>query len=69
MGDGLMLARLATMMGKPLAARYGRRRVTIASVGRKDGEPFVMATDKGGSVILGQPSDFSIPSKRVRRVK
>lgn len=69
MGEGLQIASLATFIGKPLAVRYGKVRVTVGAVGRKDGEPFVMAQTKDGTVILGQPSDFSITAKPKRKVK
>ena len=66
MGEGLLFATLATMVGKKNAARYGPRRVTIGAVGRKDGQRWVMATFPDGSVVLGEPGDFSIPDKRKR---
>ena len=69
MGNGLMLATLATMIGKPLAARYGKRRVTICAAGRRSGEPFVMGTFTDGSIVLGQPDDFTLPPKRKARTR
>lgn len=66
MADGLMFAALATMVGKKHAARLGNRRVTICAVGIKEGERFVMGTFSDGSIVLGEPSDFTIPEKRKR---
>ena len=68
MGDGMMFAALATRLGKKDGARYGQKRVTISAVGWKDGARYVMATDKWGGVILGEPGDFTIPEPR-KRVK
>lgn len=64
MGEGLMFAKLATLIGKRHGARYGDRRVTIGAVGFKDGQRFVMGTFTDGSVVLGEPCDFTIPTKR-----
>lgn len=64
MSDGLMFATLATLVGKKNAARYGHRRVTIGAVGTRDGQRFVMGTLSDGSVVLGEPGDFSVPFKR-----
>jgi hypothetical protein len=69
MGEGLMFAALMIRLGKKGAARYGTKRVTICAVGRKDGARFVMATDAHGGVILGEPSDFTIPEPRKRKAK
>jgi hypothetical protein len=66
MGEGLLFATLATMVGKKHAARWGARRVTIGAVGWKDGERFVMGTLSDGGVVLGAPSDFSLPPKKRR---
>lgn len=64
MGDGLRFAALSALLGKRNAARYGSRRVTIGAVGWKDGARYVMATDAGGGVILGEPDDFWIPGEQ-----
>jgi hypothetical protein len=66
MGEGLQAARLATVIGKPLAARWGKRRVTIGAIGRRDGERFVVGTMADGTVVLGQPSDFIVPDRKKR---
>lgn len=68
MADGLMFATLATLVGKKNAARWGHRRVTIGAVGFKEGRRFVMGTLTDGSVVLGEPSDFSLPKKKVKHV-
>lgn len=63
MGEGMLFATLATMVGKKFAARWGDRRVTIGAVGtNKDGR-WVMGTFADGGVVLGQPEDFTIPGK------
>lgn len=69
MGDGLLFATLATLVGKKNGARWmGMRRVTVGAVGiRSGGERWVMATFPDGSVVLGEPGDFSIPAPRKRR--
>ena len=67
MGDGLMYATLATLLGKRGAARWGTRRVTIGAVGIKNGERWAMGTFSDGTVVLGIPSDFSVPPKRKRK--
>jgi hypothetical protein len=69
MGTGLQFAALATMVGKKHAARYGRRRVTIGAVGWKDGSRFVMGTMSDGTVVLGEPNDFTIPQQRKKSVQ
>lgn len=66
MGEGLQFAALATYVGKRLAVRWGRRRVTIGAVGYRNGERFVMGTLANGTVVLGEPGDFTIPKKRAR---
>jgi len=66
LGEGLMFATLATLVGRRNAAYWGTRRVTIGAVGFKDGERFVMAMDADGTVILGAPTDFSLPKNRAR---
>lgn len=63
MGEGLQFAALATRVGVKNGARYGTRRVTIGAVGWKDGARFVMGTFADGSVVLGEPGDFSLPSE------
>lgn len=63
MGEGLQFAQLATLVGKKNAARYGKRRVTIGAVGFNDGSRFVMGTLSDGTVVLGEPGDFSVPPK------
>jgi hypothetical protein len=63
MADGLHFAALTALIGKKQAARYGSRGVTIGAVGIKDGARFVMATDKFGGVILGEPDDFYVPAR------
>ena len=67
MGEGLQFALLATLVGKKNAARYGSRRVTIGAVGRQNGERFVMATFADGSVVLGEPGDFTVPDTSRRK--
>jgi hypothetical protein len=67
MGEGLLFATLATLVGKKHGARYGTRRVTVGAVGYRDGERWVMATFPDGSVVLGEPGDFSLPTPRKRR--
>lgn len=67
MGDGLQFARLTALVGKKGAARWGTRRVTIGAVGWRDGERFVMGTMSDGTVVVGPPSDFSVPPKRVAK--
>ncbi len=67
MGAGLMFATLAALVGKKHGARWGDRRVTIGAVGRKGGERWVMAVLSDGGVVLGAPSDFTIPPPRKRR--
>lgn len=67
MGEGLMFATLATLVGKKHGARWGDRRVTIGAVGIKAGERWAMGTLSDGSVILGAPSDFTVPAKKPRR--
>jgi hypothetical protein len=69
MGEGLQLARLGAFIEKKGAARWHGRRVTIGAVGRTNGEPWVMGRLANGSVVLGAPSDFSVPQKRVRKTK
>jgi hypothetical protein len=64
MGDGLQYARLATLVGKRNAARWGTRRVTIVAVGSRDGKRWVMGTMSDGSVVLGDPGDFIVPEPR-----
>jgi hypothetical protein len=59
-----MFATLAALVGKKNGARWGKRRVTIGAVGWKDGERWVMGTLSDGGVVLGAPSDFSVPVKR-----
>jgi len=66
MGEGLTFATLATLLGKKLRARYGSKPVTISAVGYKDGERWVMATDRFGGVILGTPNDFTVPERKRR---
>lgn len=66
MGEGLQFATLAALVGKKFGARWGTRRVTIGAVGFRDGERFVMGTFADGSVVLGEPGDFSVPTKRPR---
>jgi hypothetical protein len=67
MAEGLHFARLACAVGRKNAARYGTRRVTIGAVGRKDGERFVMGTFSDGTVVLGAPSDFTLPERKKAR--
>ena len=64
MGEGLQFARLATLVGKKHAARYGGSRVTIGAVGIKNGERWVMGTLTDGTAVLGEPRDFTVPEKR-----
>lgn len=64
MGDGLKLATLATMVGKKNAARWGNRRVTIGAVGTGLNGRWVMGTMSDGTVVLGEPGDFTIPEPR-----
>lgn len=65
MGEGLQMASLATLIGKPNAARWGRRRITIGAVGRTPGgTPFVMGTLSDGTVVHAEPSDFTIPPSK-----
>lgn len=64
MGEGLHFARLATLVGKRLAAKWGHRRVTIGAVGWRDGSRFVMGTFSDGSVVLGEPQDFTVVERR-----
>ena len=63
MAEGLQFARLAAVVGKRFAARFGTRRVTIGAVGWRDGERFVMGHLSDGSVVLGAPGDFTIPDR------
>jgi hypothetical protein len=67
MGEGIHFAILAALVGKKHAVRWGTRRVTIGSVGRDEGERWVMGTFSDGSVVLGKPGDFTVPEKRSRR--
>lgn len=67
MGEGLQFARLATVVGKRHGARWGARRVTIGAVGIKDGARWVMGTLSDGSVVLGEPQDFTVPVPKPRR--
>lgn len=64
MSDGLQFARLATLVGKKHGARWGARRVTIGAVGWRDGQRFVMGTFTDGTVVLGEPQDFTVPKSR-----
>ena len=65
MGEGLHYASLAALMDRPYAARFGRRRVTICAVGHAHGKGrFVMGRFSDGTVVLGEPGDFTIPAKR-----
>jgi hypothetical protein len=64
---GLVFATLATLVGERNAARWGARRVTITSVGIQNGRRFVTGEFSDGSIVLGEPGDFSIP-KKVKRV-
>lgn len=64
MSEGLQCARLAALIGKRFGARWGTRRVTIGAVGVRGGERFVMGTFSDGTVVLGLPSDFTVPEKR-----
>lgn len=64
MGEGLHFAALATLVGRKLAAKWGTRRVTIGAVGWRDGSRFVMGTFSDGTVVLGEPHDFTIPRKK-----
>jgi hypothetical protein len=68
MGDGLLFATLATLVGKKNAARWmGARRVTIGAVGtRSGGERWVMGTLTDNTVVYGPPGDFSLPKPRKR---
>jgi hypothetical protein len=63
MSAGLQFAALATRVGKKFGARWGNRRVTIGAVGWKDGQRFVMGTLSDGTVVLGEPQDFTIPKQ------
>lgn len=65
MADGLRFAQLAALVGKRNGARWGNRRVTIGAVGYKGGERWVMGTMSDGTVVLGQPDDFSVSAPRV----
>lgn len=68
MGEGLLFATLATMVGKKHGARWGTRRVTVGAVGtRGGGDRWVMATFTDGTVVYGPPGDFSLPTPRKRR--
>lgn len=66
MAEGLQFARLAAVVGKKHGARWGSRRVTIGAVGWRDGERFVMGTFSDGTVTLGRPDDFTVPTKKAR---
>ncbi len=66
MADGLRFAQLATLVGKKNAAKWGTRRVTIGAVGLNRGHRFVMGTFTDGTTVLGEPSDFTVPSARPR---
>lgn len=66
MGEGLHFATLAALVGKKFAARWGKRRVTIGAVGKKDGARFVMGTFSDGSVVLGEPQDFTVYERKKR---
>lgn len=67
MGIGMKFAFLAALVGKKHGARYGTRRVTIGAVGWKDGSRWVMGTFSDGTVVLGEPDDFTIPEKKARK--
>lgn len=69
MGDGLMFATLAALVGKRYAARWGERRVTIGAVGIRDGKRWVMGTLSDGGVVLGEPHDFTLPAARLAKGK
>lgn len=60
---GLLFATLATLVGKKNGAMWGNRRVTIGAVGIKDGARFVMGTFFDGTVVLGEPQDFSVRAR------
>lgn len=62
-----MFAKLACLVGKKKAARWGTRRCTISGVGTHNGVRFVMATFADGSVVMGEPRDFSVPPKHKNR--
>ena len=64
MGEGLRFATLATMLGKKNAARWGKRKCTIESVGRNNEGRWVMGTLADGTAVLGEPGDFEIPKKK-----
>lgn len=67
MAQGLRFAQLAALVGTRHGVRWGTRRVTIGAVGLKDGERWVMGTFSDGTVVLGQPEDFSVPVRNQKQ--
>lgn len=69
MAEGLHFATLATLVGRRDAARYGRSRCTISAVGYKNGARYVMGILRDGTVVLGEPGDFTAAPVRGSRSK